>query len=491
MVNLLFISNNIKIHTIKNLLQPLLKVKIDAVSDFDLGLKEVFEKRPATVFIQDQIDGVSGESVARHIQMLLGASSPSFIFMYEGTTRVKPIKGLFEYLIDLSQTEIKIVEDIQATLKSLLGQQWEKIYIPPLSDKTANRDTIPLTEGSRVVADQLLDEFHSDLDDLGSTTVENKQRPTDAFEPLVSQDDSFQVVSSPHDQLAELLSENFRKEPTRVENTVIIESDNTITSTKLNYISKNSQTNVTRGESNTETSQLQPSAIESLTVVPGPPVSPEDFVIVAERPNEDVAPGDLLRAFEENSHLKILGRNRYVSIIVILVICMIAIVVYLFMQTNLFQQLIPQNTVKSSVIVPAVRPSETAPFSAYKPVIPPAQKSVTLLLPSFIPQAGVDRSFSSKKPGWERYVDPVAEYRVYRVSGKIKALQVLAVNNKEVSEPKMKSILIELLGDGDYLIKSHVKKDGYDIIQATVGHKADLLMYQKAKFLQAFVVSLN
>jgi hypothetical protein len=38
MVNLLFITNNSKIDIIKNALQPLLKVKIDIVGDFDFGL---------------------------------------------------------------------------------------------------------------------------------------------------------------------------------------------------------------------------------------------------------------------------------------------------------------------------------------------------------------------------------------------------------------------------------------------------------------------
>ena len=109
MVNLLFISNSSKIESIKNTLQPFLKVKIDIVGDFDYGLKDVFEKRPATVFIQDQIAGVTGESVARHIQMLLGSGAPLFIFMHDGSLKAKPIKGLFEYLIDLSLAEVKML----------------------------------------------------------------------------------------------------------------------------------------------------------------------------------------------------------------------------------------------------------------------------------------------------------------------------------------------------------------------------------------------
>jgi len=75
MLNLLFISDSPKVEYIKSVLQPVLKVIIDVVADFDHGLKDVFEKRPGTVCIQDQIGGVTGESVARHIQMLLSTSS--------------------------------------------------------------------------------------------------------------------------------------------------------------------------------------------------------------------------------------------------------------------------------------------------------------------------------------------------------------------------------------------------------------------------------
>ena len=210
MVNLLFITNSPKIDAVLLALQPCLKVRIDIVADFDFGLKDVFEKRPATVFIQDHIAGVTGESVARHIQMLLGSGAPSFIFMHEGSSKAKLIKGLFEYLIDLSQADSKIVADIQATLKSLLGTQWEKIYIPSKTGLPASKDVVAVPEESRVFADQLVDDFLSDLDVLGVGSVSKIFPMNDYSEPVSPLDELFQVVSSPHDQLAEMLSETNR-----------------------------------------------------------------------------------------------------------------------------------------------------------------------------------------------------------------------------------------------------------------------------------------
>ena len=89
MLNLLIISNSPKALQIQKFIQPLIKAKIDVVGDFDHGLKDVFEKRPATVIIQEQIAGVTGESVARHIQMLLGASAPTFILLHKGNGKAR------------------------------------------------------------------------------------------------------------------------------------------------------------------------------------------------------------------------------------------------------------------------------------------------------------------------------------------------------------------------------------------------------------------
>lgn len=120
-----------------------------------------------------------------------------------------------------------------------------------------------------------------------------------------------------------------------------------------------------------------------------------------------------------------------------------------------------------------------------------ARKNPNTTLPSFIPLAGLDRTFSSQKPGWERYVGADAEFRLSRAAGKIKAVQVLAAKGHMLSESKLKTILVELTGTDVYKITSHEQKTGFTATRATLGSKADLLIYRKKSALQAFVVSLN
>jgi len=518
MVNLLFITNSTKIDIIKNSLQPFLKVKIDIVEDFDFGLKDVFEKRPATVFIQDQIAGVTGESVARHIQMLLGSGSPSFIFMHTGTTKAKPIKGLFDHLIDLSQDELKIVADILATLKILLGNHWEKIYIHPENVIEVGTDSaLKSKRTSRSKdADQLVDELFADL---GNTTAQVAELSYPA--PII--DDPFDVVSSPQDQLAEMLTESKKNEQqnsrsqssigddtlsnTESEDTVdlgLIQTNhkpvsviNTVpavaqtsppVSSQPKVIPSNRIQAVTSPRSALETGHVTTQSIAESETPLTQQILPPDFVIVKEWQSGDVAPEELLREFEGKYYSQVKNWKRYVIVTLVLLVCFFTGIWY-FLKNGAPHTSISSPTTQSAEVSPNRNAESLQP--PLKPDPLPVQKVELSELPSFIPQNGLDSSFALSKPGWERYVDNASEYRVFRNSGKIKALQVMGVNNHDISETRMKSILIELLGDGEFKVNSREQKKGYQVARAVVAKNADLLIYFKNSSIRAFVISLN
>jgi flagellar FliL protein len=517
MVNLLFISDNTKISAIKNALQPFLKVKIDVVGDFDYGLKDVFEKRPATVFIQDQIAGVTGESVARHIKMLLGAGAPSFIFMHGGGSKAKPIKGLFEYLIDVSQSEVKIVADIQATLKSLLGPQWEKIYIPPKIDNAATSDAVSVPRSDRVSADQLVDDLLSDMDNSGAASTAT----TDFSEPVTLADEPFHVVSSTQDQLAEMHAESSRASDNIAATTVTVpEAVPTKPSAPANVKDTTPEAEHAALSKRKEmaasvaspplTIQPQPapkeiepavpvtarSSAASLSTVssilpentPLQQTSAADFIISAERTAEYVASENLLRDFEVDYYARSAERKRFVAIAVVLTICAVVGVWFSLEYKQNIITYISRRSAQPPIISPAPPPR---PVAIQKPASRPEQKDQVSALPSFIPQAGFDSSFSSQKPGWERYVDATLEYRVYRLAGKIKALQVMGIRDHDISDSKLRSILIELAGDGEYRVKSREQKLGYHVSRAILGQKAELLIYRKKSTVRAFVITLD
>jgi hypothetical protein len=509
MVNFLFIANHSKIQTIQRSLQNLLKVRIDTVGDFDCGLKEVFEKRPALVFIQEQIDGVTGESVARHIQMLLGAGAPSFVYLHDGNQKAKPVRGLYEYLIDLSQPNKNVISDIQDALKQLLGEQWHKIFIPPKADISAVKAALAVPEEHRTVADKLVDDFISDLGNAGSGTDTVIFPLNDFSLPQVPPEEPFQFVSSPQDQLAELLvetaSDHGHADTPPVETVTKAavvtpvpalpvgtrhhegERGGGVEGSALSTCESthpepappvaapvdrgDSGKAVTQAHKSPATAQEQPPSAPS-----APSSSPADFIIKREIPSKVIAGGVLLRPVEKRSP----ARHRTVTIALALILCLSVVAWYLFMQKP---QLLPFSaSVTPTVDIPA--PAAQKPVEAPKPAL-------VCPLPTFIPVAGHDRVFASQKPGWERYVGPSLEFRVYCDAGRLKAMQILAAPDRGIEDGMLKSLLTELTGSAEYRVTSRESKHGFEVSHATVNRKADLLIYRKGTVVKAVVVSLT
>jgi CheY-like chemotaxis protein len=114
-------------------------------------------------------------------------------------------------------------------------------------------------------------------------------------------------------------------------------------------------------------------------------------------------------------------------------------------------------------------------------------------LPSFVPVNGRDASFSTQRPGWERYVDSRRDVRVFRQSGRIKALQVIAPPGQVITEASVKSALRELTGNADFVSGSRERQGNYLLQRSRVGQRGGVLLYRKipAEAIVAFVVSLD
>ena len=510
MVNLLFISSNSKIAFIKSALQPLLKLKIDSVGDFDYGLKDVFEKRPAIVFIQDQIAGVTGESVARHIQMLLGSGAPTFILMHDGNLKAKLSKGLYEYLIDLSQTDMKVLADIQSTLELLLGPQWQKIYVPPTANNSVIKAAWGVPEEQHDSADQMVDDLDSDLGKATSSFNNNGQLP-DSGIPESSTEEPLLVASSPRDQLDEIFaaasselkdgkpgaaSDNVKKVSERPESASTVDkSASTATLHDVSTpradggtaISDTSSTArfVSPNNGSSAKAPIRNDVSESSSSVS---ISPSKFTIGRESASAEIPAEDIFKDMEGYRSKPVVWR-RITIIIVLLLVCAAVGYWYLLKYKSHLSGL-PVKPAPPVVVSPPAD-KVIVPSSVVQQQVSAVRKNAKTALPSFIPLAGLDSKFATQKPDWERYVGTDAEFRLYRPAGKLKAVQVLAINDHVISESRLQSILTELTGTDAYTITSHKQKRGFTVSHATVGRKADLLIYRKVTALYAFVVSLN
>lgn len=521
MLNLLFISNSPKAHLLKRVLQPILRVIIDVVPDFDHGLKDVFEKRPATVCIQDQIAGVTGESVARHIQMLLGAGAPNFILMHDGNSKVKPVTGLFEHVIDLSRTDSDLSMVFQDTLKAMLGEQWLKVYIPPMQEA----EPVAFSVSAPSQIDETLGVFLQDLE-TKTFIPEDSRANLDTVPGMLPQE---AIIHNSVDEMLDLLLAQASKEDCAVSapaDTAAVHENQSkpqlkaaVNDMKSNVIKEpvvdNHKCHVTPlqktplgtgmlnsvstaahkvAESDSKAPLLVPA---SEVVVPKTvrqksrtttepdvtitPTAPAKFKIYRDGDSaEEPIPEDLLRAFEKNYRSK----TKYMKGGLLTLSVLVAVSGagwYFLKQKNQF--LGPSKQQIQSPVQPKANPSPVA--------VKPLSPNVATVLPAFIPLEGHDGSYAAKNAGWERYVANKYEVRVFKNGVAIKAVQVMSAKGSSLSEAFLKSVLKDLTGSSDYQVNSRETKSGVLVVRGKILEKADIIIYQKNSSLRAFVVSLN
>jgi len=519
MLNLLFISDSPKVEYIKSVLQPVLKVIIDVVADFDHGLKDVFEKRPGTVCIQDQIGGVTGESVARHIQMLLGYSAPTFILLHTGNDKARPIKGLYDHLIDLSQPNDVLAEDIKNTLKLLLGDQWERIYIPPKPIPASARSSAADPEEAREAADKLVDDFLSDLETSAFLAVDDQAPLASNPESVTGKSSEIEQSETPwspesvpgtvesdraqaiNDDLAELLLLERNKAardvvPVAVPSAVTAEPKTASVKPLPHVITETAvpKETATRRKQMATTSASASEKKDTKTVSPQimipPPPAAEFRISQNTTQDEGHIPEELLLAFDENYRSESIFLHRTVVIALVCVVCAAGGWYFVTqmpqLTSSLKQRFMPAPVAKlAPVTAPAAIPLP-------RPVAPPMpQPKMIPPLPVFIPKDGHDSTFSDRNPGWERYVGKHTEFRLFSASGRIQAVQVLAVKDAPISESLVKSVLQEFTGSAQYQITSRTVNAGVRVENGKLQNKGDVKFYRKNGAVKAFVVSVN
>ncbi len=499
MINLLIISDNIKAESIRKTLQPMLKAKIDILGDFDLGLKEVFEKRPTTVLIQEHLDGVSAENVARHIQMLLGKNGPTFILLHDGNPVAKPVKGLFDHVVDLNMPAKPFFQDLISKLKLIYGDQWDKFYISSTSKNSESvLDVVSVVDTD--AANRMVDELLSDLNSENGS-LEEKVVPHPAEIAKTEVDQETQFLATKTEEIAALLVEaaNGTREMQLAE-----EEHKTVPQIELPKPQKD--------EIPPHKISSPPQSFSTLkTSMPLSPGQNADSRVVnrpihqvdaggAESPQPDLSKisDDILLSFEKNyrtdsSHWK------SVAIIGVIVVCILAGGWYL-LNNNLSKI----NMTKKKPEVPAasvaqpVAPvlSGAAPANSIQKPLSSASRSVSEAkapLPSFVPLKGRDLTFSGNGPGWERYLSESVDIRLFKTGDRIRAIQVLAVKGGTISDNYMKNVLKEVIGNEQLKQLSAIQKQGFKMQRYSLNPKGELLIYRNkvSDAISAFVLSLD
>ncbi len=137
MKNILIISNDSRIPSLVDFFQPLIRGQVHSVTDFDLGLKEVFDKRPVAVFIQSEIAGISGDAVAKHIKGLLRDDSPRLVLLRDAPDKPLASRHAFDDSIDLFLSLEEVARLMRSQLEKVAGLELQDIPPAPNVQESA------------------------------------------------------------------------------------------------------------------------------------------------------------------------------------------------------------------------------------------------------------------------------------------------------------------------------------------------------------------
>ncbi|WP_139366793.1 hypothetical protein [Trichlorobacter thiogenes] len=441
----------------------MLKIRIDVVEDFDHGLKDVFEKRPVAVCIQEQITGITGESVARHIQLLLGNGAPGFVLMHEGNAKAKPVPGLFSYLVDLNAPFEVVCEALRKALQALLGDQWDMVYSAP---PEAESPQIELAATS-LLADQLVDEL---IEEGFVVAPPQNSKPAQVDDQTVKPVEGMVVE---HDLPGGPVAEPHAAKTVSDVPVVSAASDALEAPVPRDPLMAGKQPPAFLQQPVLERPVRPVVQQQAPTVVPPVPEqikTSEDATVPVE---------ELLSVFEE----KYRSRKRLVrGAVSVLVLLLVGTLLFWMKQRGTFDGR-TGDVVKQNLPTRLPQPTGVQPQISAVRTPAPIPQAVTQkadALPSFISQAKPDPLFSSKKPGWSRYQSVSRDYRLFHADGRLRAVQIIAVKDSRIPVSELKQVLRDLTGKDQYQSGRQEHKRGVWLERATLPGQADLLIYRSA-----------
>lgn len=395
MLTVFVISSDNRIARLIEYFQPFFKTKIRCATDFDNGLKEVFENRPSAVFIQSTIGTVSGETVSRHIKSLLGSASPRIIFMGDFDSSSKRGTSWCDDWISVSDSDQQMQQDFAELISRVFPEDWREIS--------------------------------QEMEKAGTGSVAAIQEHTSPKEEISALDISGQEMP---------------------------------------------------GVDGAEVNGESPEGFHSFEITTDPGTVPPG--LHGESAKEGTIPpyqnpinDPLLESLA--SKPKWHGAAKILAGLVLLAVAGSGIFFWLTHENDPVGQ------------HPATSNTESAGHTASQPG--KMRKGITGL-PDFINSEWRDAHYSSQHPGWERYVSPEVDFRIYRKNDTIKALQGITRGRSGFTDAYLTQILNQAGIDGPLPSGKEASENGYLVKTFVLPGVAELVTYQEqgSAQIKAFVL---
>src|ERR1039458_9455572 len=125
MQEILFITGDDCVQALIDDLKTKLDTRIDLAVDYSSGLKEVFDRHPAVVFIKKDNDGISVENLARQVKPLLDEEEVRLVLLQDESSQRYSKTANFDDSFDLCLPFEELTSQILQMLRTIPGLQWK------------------------------------------------------------------------------------------------------------------------------------------------------------------------------------------------------------------------------------------------------------------------------------------------------------------------------------------------------------------------------
>jgi hypothetical protein len=125
LAEILFIASDPCILALVEDLQPLLDSRITLASDYNSGIKMIFDLHPAVVFLQHKIGELTCDKLASQVKMLLGGEPVPLILLSDEAVTSYTALPAYETCFDLCLPFDELCGQIQQLLHTLPGLAWK------------------------------------------------------------------------------------------------------------------------------------------------------------------------------------------------------------------------------------------------------------------------------------------------------------------------------------------------------------------------------
>ena len=119
MPEILFIADDLRVQALIDDLQPLLAANILLETDYSSGIKAIFDRSPALVFLQHSIAGMSCDRIASKVRSLQDTQLTPMLLLWQGTAGSCPQSDEYESCLDLSLPREELKRQVQQLLAAL------------------------------------------------------------------------------------------------------------------------------------------------------------------------------------------------------------------------------------------------------------------------------------------------------------------------------------------------------------------------------------